>query len=638
MQDNDEDTANNGPEEESPYEPQGEPNEPQDGDISDNTDIPDDPANEPVEPPGPAEPDDSISQDISPDNGTDAPGVNQDENTTPSIDELPDVSGFSTEINADSFEIEEGQEEPGSNGPDEPPPADEDGQRQGSFYGGDPNENPDAGMETDTGEPIFDTLGENSGNDGTGPEEAQAELDTNPDNSDAADPYTPKKSADDVVGSKPNSLNKRLILLIISGVFISIIVFVTFIAPALNLDFTKPLNADKKTAANRNAPDYSSMVDRNGNTPGRSLQQDAANPDEAVDYAPYYSRYEDDEIPPVVIDERFQPKVQDPATQNTGIGSGASTVYVRPDTRNDRFQEKSISGIKGITPTQRQYSDGYGQVPAQPNDPSIAENPYAQFGLPTKEEYTQQAMAQYYAQNQQGQAAQGGSSYAQQNDQNNKLSFFQAGRENAGNGYWLSPYSLWQGSIFTATLTSNINTDLPGECTAMVTKNVYSSLDGKYLLIPQNSRLLGSYNSSISYAQSRVQVAWHTLIRPDGYYINLGNMQATDPRGAAGLPAFVNEHPEKYLEAIALISALNIINTELGYTTQSTTNQYVQNVMANTQEVMNTLGNKIIDRAMDIQPTLTIKSGTIINIVTNNNIILPPMQPYPVNYPYQRGK
>lgn len=99
--------------------------------------------------------------------------------------------------------------------------------------------------------------------------------------------------------------------------------------------------------------------------------------------------------------------------------------------------------------------------------------------------------------------------YAQQNDQNGKNSFYNQNRGNVS-GQWLPLNSVWQGTIFVVPLTSDISTDLPGECTAVVTKNVYSSQDGRYLLIPQNSKLLGSYNSSISYSQSRVQVGWHT--------------------------------------------------------------------------------------------------------------------------------
>jgi type IV secretion system protein VirB10 len=313
----------------------------------------------------------------------------------------------------------------------------------------------------------------------------------------------------------------------------------------------------------------------------------------------------------------------------SGSGSGSS----RPDTKGDPLQGKTISGIKGVTPTQRQYSQS-GVPSADAAFPVETANPYARFGMPSREDYTARMLSAY------GQGGTPGygspSGYANQNDQSGKQQFHTAGRENAGNGVWLGPAAIWQGTIFEATLTSNINTDLPGEVTAVISKNVYSSLDGMYLLIPQNSKLFGSYNSSISYSQSRVQVAWHTLIRPDGYAISLGNMAATDAQGAAGLKGFVNDHPFQYLKAIALMSVFNIISAEFENTAADTDNQYVQNVLANSQSVATTLGSKLIDRALDVQPTITIKAGLGINIVANTTLTLPPLEPYGVTQPYRR--
>ena len=248
--------------------------------------------------------------------------------------------------------------------------------------------------------------------------------------------------------------------------------------------------------------------------------------------------------------------------------------------------------------------------------------------MPNKETYTNQLLNQYASNN---------NSYVQQNDQSGKNTFYNQNRGSVS-GQWLPLNSIWQGTIFDATLTSDISTDLPGECTAVITKNVYSSQDGRYLLIPQNSKLLGSYNSSISYSQKRVQVGWHTLIRPDGYMVNLGNFNATDAKGASGLKGAINDHPFAYLKAIALMSAVNIVNSEIQATTAASSNEYVQNVLANSQQIATTLGEKLIDRAMDVQPTIKIKAGTTINIVANTNLELPVLEPWEVTEPYQKNR
>jgi type IV secretion system protein VirB10 len=430
-------------------------------------------------------------------------------------------------------------------------------------------------------------------------------------------PFTPsKEAAGTVLNDGPRKLNKQLILCIGVGTLAFFIIGATFIAPLFR---TKKTQAVKKpdTAAMR-AVDYSALISRKEKETPAAL-------DEREDGEEIL-----DDLPPVNPEYRYTPpeekKAEPAAVAGSGSGSG------RPDTKGDPVQGKRIPGIKGITPTRQYVQDGLPYQEASP--PQEAANPYARFGMPPREDYTAQLLSRY------GQGGTPGygspSSYANQNDQSGKQLFHTAGRENAGNGAWLGPAAVWQGTVFEATLTSDINTDLPGEATAVISKNVYSSLDGRYLAIPQNSKLFGSYNSSISYSQSRVQVAWHTLIRPDGYAVNLGNMAATDSRGAAGLKGFINDHPLQYVKAIALMSVFNVINGEFENTAGSTDNQYVQNVLADSQSVTNTLGSKLIDRALDVQPTITIKAGLGINIVANTTVTLPPLEPYRVTQPYRR--
>jgi type IV secretion system protein VirB10 len=120
--------------------------------------------------------------------------------------------------------------------------------------------------------------------------------------------------------------------------------------------------------------------------------------------------------------------------------------------------------------------------------------------------------------------------------------------------------------------------------------------------------------------------------------VNLGNMQASDPQGAAGLKGIVNDHPFAYLKALGLITALSLANAQFNVTAADTQNQYVQNILADSQQMTNRLADKIIDRALDIQPTIVIKTGTKINIVANQTLVLPPLAPYGADQPYHRGE
>src|SRR5256885_3443985 len=71
------------------------------------------------------------------------------------------------------------------------------------------------------------------------------------------------------------------------------------------------------------------------------------------------------------------------------------------------------------------------------------------------------------------------------------------------------------GTVIAGALVTGIKSDLPGDVIATVTEPVYDTATGKFLLIPQGSRILGKYNSQVSYGQSRVQVVWNRVILPD---------------------------------------------------------------------------------------------------------------------------
>ena len=165
---------------------------------------------------------------------------------------------------------------------------------------------------------------------------------------------------------------------------------------------------------------------------------------------------------------------------------------------------------------------------------------------------------------------------------------------------------------------------------------MYSSNNGKYLLIPQGSQLFAEYNSSISYGQNRVQVAWNTLIRPDGLEIDLGNLNGVDAYGASGYKGFRTEHPFEYAKAIGLIAVFSILDTKANNMIGNSSNQYAQNALSDAYKTTKTLTDKIVDRALDVQPTIKIPAGKEIKLITNVTMDIPPLDPYPVEQRYIR--
>ncbi|MBU2341897.1 MAG: conjugal transfer protein TraI, partial [Alphaproteobacteria bacterium] len=122
---------------------------------------------------------------------------------------------------------------------------------------------------------------------------------------------------------------------------------------------------------------------------------------------------------------------------------------------------------------------------------------------------------------------------------------------------------LQAGSIIPAALITGIRSDQPGLVTAQVTQNVYDSLSGRRLLIPQGARLIGDYASDVGFGQRRVLLAWIRLILPDGRSIVLDRQPAADPSGYAGLEDGVDYHWGGVVKA-ALVSTLLGVGSEVG--------------------------------------------------------------------------
>jgi type IV secretion system protein VirB10 len=97
-----------------------------------------------------------------------------------------------------------------------------------------------------------------------------------------------------------------------------------------------------------------------------------------------------------------------------------------------------------------------------------------------------------------------------------------------------------EGTLIPAILETAINTDVPGYVRAVVSQDV-KSFDGRRVLIPRSSRLIGQYQSGVQQGQRRAYVIWTRLIRPDGVSVNLGS-PAVGFDGATGLEGDVNSH------------------------------------------------------------------------------------------------
>jgi type IV secretory pathway VirB10-like protein len=208
----------------------------------------------------------------------------------------------------------------------------------------------------------------------------------------------------------------------------------------------------------------------------------------------------------------------------------------------------------------------------------------------------------------------------------------------SGNVKMLGDTQLFPGTIIHAVLVTGINTSYPADITARTIENIYDSATGKNLLIPQGSILKGSYSSS-SFGVNRVQIAWTELIvnhRGVSYSVSLGGMAGVDRSGRAAIKGTLDDHYFEWLKAAGIVSLFTILNSEIAYQTKATQNTNLGNLIDQNQAIVNQLGNKLIERATDITPTVTVPNGTVVSVSVNVPISLVPFERFYAETHYVR--
>jgi len=186
-----------------------------------------------------------------------------------------------------------------------------------------------------------------------------------------------------------------------------------------------------------------------------------------------------------------------------------------------------------------------------------------------------------------------------------------------------SPNEIKAGSVIPAVLITGINSDLPGQLVAQVSRNVYDSVTGRYLLIPQGAKLVGVYGSDPGYGQARVQVAWNRLILPDGTSFDLGQSPGADRGGYSGFNDKVNNHYARAYGS-ALMTSLFSAGIQLSQP-QASNGQNIsagQTTAAAIGQEMGQLGMEQARKNLNIKPELRIRPGFRFNVAVTQDLIL----------------
>lgn len=225
--------------------------------------------------------------------------------------------------------------------------------------------------------------------------------------------------------------------------------------------------------------------------------------------------------------------------------------------------------------------------------------------------------------------------FDKKNTDEQKLSVLQA-QDNSEDIYDLhrlthpvSPYEIQAGTTISAVLISGVNTSVAGTVVAQSRFDVYDTVSGKFLLIPKGSKIIGEYDTKISYGQRRVLIAFNRIIRPDGTSILIGKPTAADLQGQAGMEGEVNNHWGRVLGAATLSTILSVgagvASDNVGNNTYYPSAS--QNAILGVSNSASQIGQNIINRELNAQPTITIPAGFQFNIIVRRDMVLTPYQP-----------
>ena len=183
------------------------------------------------------------------------------------------------------------------------------------------------------------------------------------------------------------------------------------------------------------------------------------------------------------------------------------------------------------------------------------------------------------------------------------------------------PFVVFEGTTIDTVLVNRLDGECAGPLKVMVTNPIYSQ-DRQHLLIPEGTFILGDVQKVAGLGQKRLAVTFHRLLMPDGYSVDLDQFHGLDQAGSTGLKDKVNNH---YVEIFGASIALGVIagaaqatNVNQGYN-ESGTEAYKSGIASSLSQS----SANVLDRFINIPPTITIREGHRIKVYITQDMLLP---------------
>ena len=192
-----------------------------------------------------------------------------------------------------------------------------------------------------------------------------------------------------------------------------------------------------------------------------------------------------------------------------------------------------------------------------------------------------------------------------------------AGRANAAAG---KNYVLFEGTILETVLINRLDGGFAGPVECLLSTDVYST-DRQHLLIPAGSKLLGETKKVETFGQTRLAVAFHRILMPDGYSVSLDQFKGLNQIGDTGLRDQVNNHYLRIFGVSLAVGALGAVGQAgTGGALNATGGDLMrQGFAASTAQS----ASQILDKFLNILPTVTIREGHRVKVYLAGDLALP---------------
>ena len=189
----------------------------------------------------------------------------------------------------------------------------------------------------------------------------------------------------------------------------------------------------------------------------------------------------------------------------------------------------------------------------------------------------------------------------------------------------LSPYELKAGAVIPAALLTAVDTARAGPVVASVTQNVYDSISGRHLVIPQGSRLIGRHEGESAYGDRRAFLTWERLILPNGKSLVLTQEPGVDAQGAVGVRGSMDRRLFPLLVGTLFAGAI----TTLGQIARD--DDRSGGLLGDAGDAAAIegarVGGRLIDRELEVRPSIRLGAGAPVRVMITRDLILEPYQP-----------